>query len=451
MSLVSLLSIARSALFAHQRAMTITGQNVANANTPGYSRQRVELRPADPQWLPEGTIGRGVDASIISRFRDTFADAAYRRESGMLGRSSQRFDMLSQIEGALGEPGDASIGATMDGLFTSFGDLANDPASTPNRAIVRSNASRLVDRIRKLDQQISLASQDSLDRMRAQAGEVNQITSQIAALNGQIVSGGGNAPDLADRRDALVDRLSSLMAVRVTAHADGSIAVTGGQALLVDGSRSEDIVVRALGAGFGVGLANSAGTFDPGNGSIAALSDLTTTTLPAYRARLDQLAQSLVTEVNAIHQTGFTLTGATGTNFFDPAGVTAATIALDAGVLASTDAIAAAATNAPGDGDLALRLAALLRTPVASLGGRTMRDHYVTFAGSIGLDVSDAASTADAQLALVDNADARRLSVSGVSVDEEMVNLIAQQQAYSAAARLVSAADEMMQDILRMV
>ena len=181
---------------------------------------------------------------------------------------------------------------------------------------------------------------------------------------------------------------------------------------------------------------------DAKSGSLRALCELTTTTLPGIQQQLDSLAQALVTTVNGIHRTGYTLTGATGTDFFDPAGVTAQSIALAPAVAASGDAIAAAGTAAPGDSDIAQQLAGLSTTGIAALGGKSFRDFYVDLAGSVGADVSGASQNTDAYQAMVDQADTMRASVSGVSVDEEMVALISQQQAYSAAARIVKVADD---------
>jgi flagellar hook-associated protein 1 FlgK len=162
-------------------------------------------------------------------------------------------------------------------------------------------------------------------------------------------------------------------------------------------------------------------------------------------------AGALVTEVNAIHRTGYTPGGATNTDFFDPAGTTAGTLALTAPIAASATNIAAGATNAPGDGSIALQIAGLAGTGVLSLAGKSLREFYVEIAAGVGLEVRNAMEDADTQQELVDYADLRRSSVSGVSVEEEMVALIAQQQAYSAAARLVRVADEMMQDLMNTI
>lgn len=454
MSLLSLLSIARSALLSHQRAMAVTGHNVANAMTPGYSRQRLQMSAADPLRIPEGLIGRGVTTQGIARMRDLFSDATFRRESGLLGSSSQMRDLLGQVEGAFNEPSELGVGAALDGLFQAFGDLANDPASTVNRNLLRQAAGSFTSRLHQLDSELSSASADALNRMRSQADDVNGLTSRIADLNVQILASGGtshSAPDLEDQRDLLVDQLSQVLAVRVIGRDDGSIAVMAGDAMLVDGANRQAVDVRPVGSGFGLGITGSSTTVDPGAGSLKALVDLVNTTLPGLRAKLDQFASAIVTEVNAIHRSGFTLAGATGTDFFDSAGVTAGSISLTAAISASGDAIAAGGTNAPGDNTVAQRIAALSTTALASLGGKTLRDLYTELSGSVGILTRDAEQNEAIQQALVDRSDDQRNSVSGVSVDEEMTLLLGQQQAYSAAARLIVVADEMMQELLNIL
>ena len=339
-------------------------------------------------------------------------------------------------------------------MFRSFSDLAGDPASGPNRELVRQAAGRVTQQLRSLSGTVARVREDALEDMRVQAGQVNQLTSQIGELNGRILSSGGpngSAADLMDQRDMLIDQLSQLVDVRVLNRPDGTVGVQAGDQLLVDGKRVTTLAVTTVGAGYGLTTQPGGYAVNARSGSLEALARLTQTELPAIQAQLDQFAQSLVTEFNSLHAAGFTLNGTTGVDFFDPAGVTASTISLSAAVQSSSDNIAAASLNAPGDGGVAAALAALATTGVGSLGGRTLREFYVGIAAGVGLGVQSAARDFEAQLVLVERADQSRQAVGGVSIDEEMVNLIGQQQAYQAAARLISVADEMMQDIMRIL
>lgn len=454
MSLASLLSIARSAMFAQQSAMSVTAHNVANAQTPGYSRQRIELSAATPQFTPQGPVGRGVTEVGIQRVRNTFFDTRYRSESGLLGNSATMGDFLGQVEAAINEPSADGLAASLDGLFGSFANLANNPASSTSRSLVQQAGRRFAQQLRQLDATVHQVADGAFTQMRDQVRQVNELTRQIGDLNGQVLASAGangSSPDLQDRRDLLVDQLSSLVGVRVLDRADGTIGVAAGDTMLVDGANSQTIAVNPLvGGGFSL-ITTGGGAVDPKSGSLKALCELTTTTLPGIQAQLDTLARTLVTTVNAIHRSGFTLNGSTNTDFFDPTGVTAQTIALAPAVLASGDAIAAAGIAAPGDGTIAQQLAALSTTGVAALGGRSFREFYIELSGVVGSSVSGASQDASAHLAMVDQADTLRSSVSGVSVDEEMVALISQQQAYTAAARIVNVANEMMQSVLQMI
>jgi flagellar hook-associated protein 1 FlgK len=451
MSLASLLSIARSALVVHQRAMEVTGHNIANANTPGYSRQSLQIQAASPLVLPSFSLGRGVEANQITRQRDTFYDAAYRRDSGQLGQSTTTNDYLSQVEATLNEPSTDGLSSSMDGLFNSLADLANDPASKVSRNLVVSSGARMAQQLNSLSQQVTRIAQEGADNLKVQVDQVNGLASQIAELNVKIMQTrgpNGSSSDLMDQRDVLVDKLSQFMDVRVLSRSDGSVGVVAGDTVLVDGSQSTKLAAVAVGAGWGVSLAGGGSAIDPQSGSLKALVDLTQTKMPGVQAKLDQLAAALVTEFNQIHRAGSTPGGGTNVDFFDPTGTTASTIKLSAALTATSDNLAVSATGAPGNGDIATQLAGLATRGVASLGGSTFRESFVSLASGIGLDVTNSGQDATAQQTLVDNDDASRTSTSGVNVDEEMIGLIASQQAYSAAAHLVTVADQMVQAIL---
>lgn len=456
MSLSSLLSTARSALVTHQRAIDVTGQNIANAQTPGYSRQRLQITAAIPLKTPFGTIGRGVTDFGVERVRDQFLDGAFRRQQGQLGLSSTLQNLLAQVEGAVNEPSGSGIAAVLDGVFSAFGDLALRPDDTSARVVAQQAAQQLVQGVRQLDRQIGAVQDDALLRLDGAVDTVNALATQIADLNIQILEQGGplrNAADLEDQRDQLIDRLAKLVDVRVLPRDNGTVGVLAGDTALVDAGFAQQFQRITLpGGGFGVAVAPGSTPVDVKSGELQALENLTTTALPQIRGELDAFVATLVTTVNALHQTGFTQTGATGVAFFDPAGLTAGTVALSAAVAASPSAIATAAVaSAPGDGAVAQQIASLRTTPLAAAGGRTLGELYASFASDVGSRVAAERQTTNAGQVLADNLDAQRAGIMSVSLDEEMVALIANQQAFAAAARVVSTADEMMRTILEMV
>ena len=332
MSLSSLLSIARTALVTQQRAIDTTGHNVANAQTEGYSRQRLNMAPATPLQLPFGQVGRGVNIDGIERVRSRFLDGNFRTASGDLGNYSTRRELLGTVEGVFGEPSDTGFATGLDDFFNALDDLANEPTGKTQRTMVRTTAQNLVTRLHDTDSRINAVAAETVTRMRDAVSEINRIATQIADLNVQVRAGNaGNrqSPDVQDRRDLLVDELSKYVGVRVLERQDGTIGVTAGDVMIVDAGQHTDLEVRNLGEGaYGVGMVGSPGTVNLQTGQLAALADLSSTTLPGIRARLDALVQGMVTEVNAIHRAGRNLTGATGIDFFDPTGLTASSVQL---------------------------------------------------------------------------------------------------------------------------
>jgi flagellar hook-associated protein 1 FlgK len=449
-SLFGLLGIARSALLAHQRAMNVTSHNIANANTPGFSRQRLGLVAnvgADPLL---GTMGLGVDAASLTRVRDRLLDSGFRRQSSLLSGSLAKNDVLSQVESSIGEPSDLGISASLDRLFQSFADLADDPSGSTSRELVRQNARRFIQQVRQLDSRLDEITADTLTRMQEQLGQVNGLLRQVGEINRQILAGGGSSPDLEDQRDAVIDQLSQFLGVQTHVLDDGTVSVTSNGVSLVDNVNVQSIVMNPVGSGYTFSTA-SGNALSVSEGSLAALRELQGTTLPALAARLDTYVRSVVTEMNNVHRGGYTLTGQRNQNFFDPAGTTAGTIALAAGVEASNNGIAAALTPSPGDGGNAQYMIELNSAQMFALGGRSFREYYLDIASSVGIGVQTASQDVEIQQTLVERADEQRSAISGVSIDEEMVMLISQQQAYQAAARLIRVADDMMQDLLNLV
>ena len=454
MSLSSILSIARSALAMQQRSVDVTSHNIANASTEGYRRQRLELSAEEPLRTPQGTIGRGVSADGIQRARDTFLDASFRQESSLLGRFDTTRQLLGGVESIFDESGDSGLGAGLDALLGAFGDLANDPSSASARALVVQTAQALAGQFHASANRLAAIGSDVLQRMQGAVADVNAYGAQIADLNRQITAAakGVSAPDLEDRRDLLIDKLSQLIDVQVVEHPNHGVAVVAGGALLVDGAQHEELEVRNLAAGgYGLGVKTTGAPIRLSSGSLKGLSDLSSSALPAIQRQLDQFASAVATEVNAIHRTGTTTSGAGGGDFFDPAGMTAASLAVAAPIRQSVANLATGTSGAPGDGSVALRLAQLRTTPVSSTGGSTLGDFYGGIVTSVGALTQAAEQGATSQDAMVANVQSQRSSATEVSIDEEMVSLIKGQQAFQAASKIVNAADEMMQSILDMV
>lgn len=456
-SLGSILEIAKSGLIASQQAMNITAHNIANAGTDGYSRQRPLMVGQPAVRLAGGIYGNGVSIQDVQRVADPMLDAALFRQVSNSADHGARADVLRRVESLFGEPSDTGLGASLDAFFSTFSDLASNSTSAPVRTALRQTSNDLADNFQSLAAGLDALRQETEARMQGGIDRVNTLLGDVAHLNQQIVSsevGGQTAGDLRDERGRRLAELAELVPIHVIERDDGSLGVTSSGVTIVDRVYSATLELRQTAGVWTVAKVGTPAVFPDRGGQIGGLLDFVNNDLPTVRQELDDLAEALVTEVNALHVTGTNPTGATGVFLFDPAGITASNIALSADVTASADAIAAGTPDGggayrAGANDVALAIAGLRDVDAPSLG-MPMTTHYDSLVLDIGSGVRSSADAAQVHRTLADQAEVRRMSLSGVSVDEELVKMIEFQTAYQASARVISAADEMLQSLLAM-
>ncbi|HLU24503.1 MAG TPA: flagellar hook-associated protein FlgK [Longimicrobiales bacterium] len=456
-SIGAILAIANSALAASQRAVQITAHNIANAGTEGYTVQRIDQTASPPVNTPNGMLGTGVLLNDVIRQRDVLLDRTYRQESELAAGHGFTRDILGLIESAYAEPSEQGLGAQMDAFWSAWSELATNPYNDSARALVYGHGQQLAMTFNRLADRLDQIRTGVEEHLVDTVARINDIASQIAELNRQIVSvevTGRTAADLRDTRDRLLDELSQLASIDVIEEENGAVGVIMAGARIVDRSRSFAIEARITPDGWEVGFVGRSRPIDPAGGRIGAAMRLLSETIPAQRARLDALAAALVSAVNEIHREGVNLAGETGLDFFDPTGTNAGSIRVADAIRQDPRRIAAGSGDVNGDpvagaNDIALRLAALRTTPHPDLGA-TFNDYYVAGVAELGAAVRHHTDMAEAQETLVAHTDSRRASVHGVSLDEELIRLIQFQAAYSAAARLVTAADEMLRTVLEM-
>lgn len=416
-------------LLAQQQAIDVTGHNIANANTAGYSRQEAVLEPTAPYLIPANSInnghgaqlGSGVDVAAIRRVRDQFLDLQYRAQQMNLGDATARTTSLDQAEMAFNEPGDDGIQAQLSRFWDAWSAVANAPEDAGARAALVTNAQTLTSTFRAVSDQLSTVAQqaqDEYDSITGPNGDVANMAVQLAGLNraiGDAVFRGQQPNDLMDQRDALIDRLSQLAQVSVTDTGDSRYRVDFGGVTLVDPSTP---------TGY-----NWPQTLTAPGGKLGALLDLASPTGPAltYQSQLDAVANSLVTSVNALH---------TSTPFFDPTGTTAATI----NVVATTATVQTGSSGASGANDVA--------QAIANLRGGTTDQLYQALVAKVGTESQAAVRAQATAQSLSDAVDNRRQSVAGVSLDEEMMNLMRFQRGYQASARTMTTMDEMLDTLV---
>jgi flagellar hook-associated protein 1 len=471
MSLGSILNMARTAMNAQQTALQVASQNISNATTEGYTRQRVELTTSLPTVFPYGSVGTGVAIAGITRARDTLLDAAFRQGSAGAFAADTTSTAMSQIQSVLGEPSDTGLNAALDAYWSAWSDLSADPSNSAAKSSVREAGNNVANTLNRFASQLDQVDQNNRERMNSDVGRVNELTKQVAGLNNQIVSAessGQSANDLRDARDKALDELSNLVGGQVVEHQNGSVAVYTGGRMLVDGTTVKQLEMND-GQPPVVGFTDGSTPISGIGGSLGAEITVSSTTIPNVMARLDSLAKGLVQSVNAIHSAGTVFTGnppvaSSAGNFFDvttppPSGtdprLTARGIRLNPSLTSATVASAGAGAAGPGNNATALALANLRDSDVGftsasggSISTTKFGDFYNETVGDIATATQHAEDDSTVQHALASNADTRRQSVSGVSTDEELIKVIQAQHAYQGAARLVSIVDDMMQTLV---
>jgi flagellar hook-associated protein 1 len=448
------LQTALSGLEAAQAAIDTTGQNIANANTPGYTRQQVVLTDRPPLNIPAlssingngAQIGTGVDITNVTRVRDQFIDSQYRTQNSATNAASTQSSILGQAQAALNEPSSSGLSAQLNTFFQNWNSLSNDPTNQGAQQALLSQGKAVAQSLNALSGQVtSLQSQvtQQFGQLTGATGPVATDATQIAQLNQQIAqaqTGGVTPNDLLDQRDSLIDDLSQYSNVSVTTQPNGMVNVSFGNAAAAGASGA----TPALVSGSTVNLApNVADTNLSGSsGKLGALlglyddsSGTPTGQLQSYQNSLDGVAAQLVSTVNGAIS-GADAQGASAPPFFTASGTTAATIAVN-------PSVALSGTNPP--------YTAAEASAAAAQSGGAADQAYNAYVSGVGGDVQAAQNgqqTAQSLLSAISN---QRQSVDGVSLDEEMTNLVTYQQAYQASARAMNAMDSALNTLITTV
>jgi flagellar hook-associated protein 1 FlgK len=420
------LQTALSGLLAQQDAIDVTGSNITNANTEGYSRQTAVLQSSEPLHIPAlsavtgqgAQLGTGVTVATITRIRNTYLDAQYRAQNTALGAASTQAEQLGQAQSALNEPSSTGLASQLSAFWSSWSELAVSP-SEPARVEVVGAATQLTGTLHQLSSELQSIEGQAAAQYAAvtgPSGEVASDAAQLAELNHQIklsLQAHQQPNTLEDRRDELLDKLSALASITVTKEADGTDTVAFGNAALplVEGSK----------VNWPQALTPAAG------GQLGALLELSSPTgaLASYQAGLNEVAATLATSVNAIH---------TATPFFK--GTTAATLE----VAVTPAQVEASSEGTSGGNNVALAL--------AGLRGGAADQRYAALVTQIGSGVRGAKTDQETSQAVLTAVSNQRQAVSGVSLDEEMTNLITFQRGYQASAQALNVMNEMLNTLI---
>jgi len=459
MSLFGQLHLGLGGLRAHQYGLEMTGDNIANVNTPGFSRRRLALSHARPlRVTPVGEIGGGVEAGPITSVRDRFLDSRHRLESSVASADDARHRLLGSVEGVFVEDGGFGFQEELSAMFNAFSDLGSEPESSVFRDQVLSKAQSLIDRMQggheRLSQIARTIDQDTI-RLTAQA---NDLMERIASLNEQISAIEATIPANAERdaRDQALLELSELIEVSSYENEDGSATVTlrDGSSLVVGNqSFALNAVPTPPDGRTSLMLGATDVTSLVGSGEIGGMLSVRSQEIPAHQLALDDLALEMTSRVNTLHRAGYAMDGTTtNVDFFvpftpvapgNPQGATMA-MSINPTVAADGSAIAAAgAAGAIGDGDQALAIADLASSQTMNGGTATFSEFYSGFVFTLGSDVRRAEASATASSAVAEQVGLQKLEVSAVSLDEEAVALVQYQRGYEASARFIRVVDEL--------
>jgi flagellar hook-associated protein 1 FlgK len=452
--LFSSLSLASRALEAQRFGLDVAGQNIANVNTPGYTRRVVDLGAVPPESIR--SAGGGVEVLGIRAQRDRLLERRLEREISGANREASLAEALGIVEGALGTSG-RTIDQRLAEFFDSFARLADDPTSAVARREVLLQGQSLAAAFHDTSDRFIQARTDADRQIVSTVDTINSLTDRIATLNRSLGStfDNGTRLHLQDEQAVLVRQLAELTDIGVLERADGGvdIDIAGGRALVVGNSAFALTTPAAVSGEHAITIGGVDITSQITGGRVGGLLQARDVNLPGYEARLDEQAFALADAINTVHAAGYDLNGNTGQAFFAftvaPVGTAGAARALtvDAAVVSHVSRIAAAQATLPGDNRVARALADVRDVRVLDGGTATLTEGWSQLVYRIGRDVQAARSEQSVRDEVVAQAETLRDQVSGVSLDEEAMQLMKFQRAYEASARFFRVIDQTL-DIL---
>lgn len=502
---------AKRSLNTQTAALKTTGHNIANANTQGYSRQIVKMQPSLPmeaygflRSTAAGQMGTGVEFKSIERVRQNFLDDQFRNENSSLGNWSIKYDTLQKLEAIMNEPSDTGLRKVLDNFWGAWSDLSQDPQDITNRKIIKETTLALTDAMNQISSQLDTFTSDLNNNISLKVTETNSLLQTVADLNSNISlleRMGDNPNDLRDQRDLAIDKLSRLANVHVTQLTDGYRVTLGGQ-IAVAGNQVTAVTAEGLKSAYDGGTLTG--------GEISGMITSRDKLVFDYKNQMNQLADTLangaveitlpkgtilpsgtvlngvtysdannnrtITEntmvtvngINGLLQLGYTLSGTTpetGIPLFtskDGGPITAGNITLNPEIQSDPNKIStsmrvggvgtANESVIIGNNDMALAMAGL-KTAKFNFGNAlstpgTVDDYFSSIVGQLGVQAQEAERQSKNALQLTEQVDMNRQSVSGVSLDEEMTNLIKFQHAYSAASRFMTTFDQLLDKLI---
>ena len=472
MSIHQLYQISKRSFTAFDAAMNTIGQNVANANSEGYSRRRVTMQADSTvtqgfysRPLERTATGTGVSISSYERLRDALLSRSSWHANSWMGGSEEEHRITTTLQSIFTSSTDGALSDQLDQFWSSWSDLADNPTDNGVRMSVRGQGASIAATLSRLSTDIQNLQSETQRALEGGIQDLNRSLEEVAELNAVIQSGNAlGSPDLAaeDRRDVLVSEMSEQAAIRIQEEPHGGYTVLMDGIMVVSGSMAKTLELDTTSGTPQVKISDTPITLDvptEGGGRLSGWLRTLQATLPDTLTSLDRIAESLVKEVNALHVTGHDLDGNTGVDFFyfeagpPEKGVTASSIRLSDAVNNDSRAVVASLGD-PSDGfndsQIANDIFRLSEGALMNGGSETIETYAINLVTGIGATAKRASSLYESHAALANHVDAMAKGVSGVSLEEEMTDLIRYQQSFAAAARVLNSAEAMMESLLSM-
>jgi len=465
----NILQTGHSGLMAAKGGIATAGHNIANANTEGFSRQRVTTEATEPRGSLYGNrvFGTGTKLSRVDRFNDEYLEKQIRNSNRDLSYHEEKEVSLKQVEDIFNEMNGDGLNRLLSKFFNEFRKLSNEPESPAIRQSVKESSQAMVNDFHRLRSELDSVRRHMDSRIEGCVSEINSLVKEIADQNDSIKLveiTGGSPNDLLDKRDLALKKLGSYF--DISARLDNKhnltvdlrgigplVSAKESQTLSVERTQADDRgkVAQAADIRFS-GSSSQVITHQIKTGKLGALLEVRDQYLSNMAERLDELAYSLVKSVNDIHATGVTPSGATGVMFFKPLDQkdrASEFISLSHEISAGAHNIATAMTSdAPGDNRIPLAISKLQTDRVVDQNTATLEDFYNSIVSGVGVNLSRNRFDMNQQKDIMSQLSKLREQISGVSIDEETTLLLQFQHAFDASAKVIQVADEMLKEIL---
>jgi len=485
-----LLGIGKTGLFASKKSLEVTGHNLSNVNTEGYSRQKVSQSTAIPVSVAGFVQGAGVSVNGINRINDEFIDKKLANSLSSSKYFDTRTDQLAQVESIFNEIDSDGLNQVLNKFFNAFRDLANQPENETIRSVVRDNATLVVKDFRRIRESLDLQAQSIDSKIKTSVSEINQILNHVADLNQKITAleaQQGETGDYRDQRDLALRKLSEHF--KITTYADEKnryVISAQGIGTLVTGANVQELAVKTFNAEQSSNNMNGSTevvlkdrpsqivTDQFQQGSLTGMIKVRNGDIKKFQEDIDDIAYQFAKAVNDVHRQGFVnrkinldaeqskLDRSLASfdnkgqvnqiDFFAPlesSSGAAMSINISDAVLNDLSNIATAKDpNSPGDNRIAIAISKLQHERILGEGTITLEEKYLQTIGRVGLESGKARLDAEQANGILAQAVNLRERMSGVSIDEETANMVRFQQAYQASAKVMQAADEMFKTVL---